>query len=43
MDIATGRGPKGERYQGVVRQTRALKDCRRLIRPGLCDMIQETS
>lgn len=36
---ATGRGPSGERYQGVVRQTRALKDCRRLIRPGLCDMV----
>lgn len=35
---ATGKGPKGERYQGVVRQTRALKDCRRLIRPGLCDL-----
>lgn len=35
---ATGRGPQGERYQGVVRQTRPLAVCRRLIRPGLCDL-----
>lgn len=35
---ATGRGPKGERFQGVVRQTRPLSVCRRLIRPGLCDL-----
>lgn len=34
---ATGIGPKGQRFQGVVRQTRALKDCRRLIRPSVCD------
>lgn len=36
---ATGKGPKGERYQGVVRQVRPLAVCRRLIRPGLCDLI----
>lgn len=36
---ATGHGPGGVRFQGVVRQTRALKDCRRLIRPGLCDLV----
>jgi len=35
---ATGRGPKGDRYQGVVRRERDLSECRRLIRPGLCDL-----
>jgi len=40
---ATGKGPNGERFQGVVTQVRALKDCRRLIRPGLCDLIQGAS
>lgn len=37
---ATGNGPQGQRYQGVVIQTRAHNVCRRLIRPGLCDLIQ---
>lgn len=36
---ATGEGPDGQRHQGVVRQTRPLSVCRRLIRPGLCDLI----
>ena len=40
---ATGKGPNGERFQGVVRQMRQLDTCRRLIRPGLCDLIQGAS
>lgn len=36
---ATGEGPAGTRHQGVVRQVRPLSVCRRLIRPGLCDLI----
>lgn len=35
---ATGRGPDGQRFQGVVRQVRGLVSCRRLIRPGICDL-----
>ena len=35
---ATGEGPDGQRHQGVVRNTRPLSVCRRLIRPGLCDL-----
>lgn len=35
---ATGNGPQGQRYQGVVIQTRPHSVCRRLIRPGVCDM-----
>lgn len=31
---ATGKGPDGQRFQGVVRQVRKLKDARRLIRPS---------
>jgi len=31
---ATGRGPDGKKFQGVVRQVRKLADCRRLIRPS---------
>lgn len=35
---ATGEGPDGTRHQGVVRNVRPLSVCRRLIRPGLCDL-----
>jgi len=37
---ATGRGPKGQRYQGVIRQTRAIGVCKHLYRPGFADLVR---
>lgn len=37
---ATGKGPDGTTYQGVVRQVRKFADCRRLIRPALTDLTE---
>lgn len=37
---ATGRGPKGQRYQGVIRQTRTIGQARHLYRPGFADLLR---
>jgi hypothetical protein len=37
---ATGRGPKGQRFQGVIRQTRPIAVCKHLYRPGFADIMR---
>lgn len=36
---ATGRGPKGNRHQGVIRHTRTIAQAKHIYRPGFADLI----